>query len=35
VIRGPLVICRINGVLIYIGLMIFRVKYPLLLGLLA
>ena len=35
VIRGQLVICLINGVLTYIGLMIFKVKYPLLLGLLA
>lgn len=32
VIRGQLLICIINGVLTYIGLMIFHVKYPLLLG---
>jgi len=32
VIRGQLVICMINGVLTYIGLLIFKVKYPLLLG---
>jgi predicted PurR-regulated permease PerM len=32
VIRGQLVICSINGALTYIGLLIFHVKYPLLLG---
>jgi predicted PurR-regulated permease PerM len=32
VIRGQLVICFINGVLTYIGLIIFHVKYPLLLA---
>jgi predicted PurR-regulated permease PerM len=32
VIRGQLVICFINGVLTYIGLLIFHVKYPLLLA---
>lgn len=32
VIRGQLLICLINGVLTYIGLMIFDVKYPLLLA---
>ena len=32
VIRGQLVICIINGVLTYVGLWLFRVKYPLLLG---
>jgi len=32
VIRGQLVICLINGVLTYIGLQIFKVKYPLLLA---
>jgi predicted PurR-regulated permease PerM len=32
VVRGQLVICVINGVLTYIGLLIFRVKYPLLLA---
>jgi predicted PurR-regulated permease PerM len=32
VIRGQLVICIINGILTYIGLLIFKVKYPLLLG---
>jgi predicted PurR-regulated permease PerM len=35
VIRGQLVICLINGALTYVGLMLFKVKYPLLLGLLA
>jgi predicted PurR-regulated permease PerM len=35
VIRGQLVICLINGVLTYVGLLIFKVKYPLLLGLVA
>jgi predicted PurR-regulated permease PerM len=32
VIRGQLVICLINGVLTYIGLLIFKVKYALLLA---
>jgi predicted PurR-regulated permease PerM len=32
VIRGQLVICSINGALTYIGLLVFHVKYPLLLG---
>ena len=32
VIRGQLLICLINGVLTYIGLLIFKVKYPLLLA---
>src|SRR5436190_12728402 len=32
VIRGQLVICIINGIFTYIGLSIFRVKYPLLLA---
>jgi predicted PurR-regulated permease PerM len=32
VIRGQLVICIINGVLTYVGLILFRVKYPLLLA---
>ena len=32
VIRGQLVICLINGVLTYIGLWLFKVKYPLLLA---
>ena len=32
VIRGQLVICLINGVLTYIGLLLFKVKYPLLLA---
>jgi predicted PurR-regulated permease PerM len=32
VIRGQLVICFINGVFTYIGLLIFHVKYPLLLA---
>jgi predicted PurR-regulated permease PerM len=32
VIRGQLVICFINGVLTYIGLILFHVKYPLLLA---
>jgi predicted PurR-regulated permease PerM len=32
VIRGQLVICLINGVLTYIGIVIFRVKFPLLLA---
>ena len=32
VIRGQLVICLINGALTYVGLMLFRVKYPLLLA---
>jgi predicted PurR-regulated permease PerM len=32
VIRGQLVICFINGVFTYVGLLLFHVKYPLLLG---
>jgi predicted PurR-regulated permease PerM len=32
VVRGQLVICLINGVLTYVGLWIFKVKYPLLLA---
>ena len=32
VIRGQLVICTINGILTYLGLWIFHVKYPLLLA---
>jgi predicted PurR-regulated permease PerM len=32
VIRGQLVICIINGILTYIGLWLFKVKYPLLLA---
>jgi predicted PurR-regulated permease PerM len=32
VVRGQLLICFINGVLTYIGLLIFQVKYPLLLA---
>jgi predicted PurR-regulated permease PerM len=32
VIRGQLVICLINGALTYLGLLIFKVKYPLLLA---
>ncbi|HXJ23859.1 MAG TPA: AI-2E family transporter [Polyangia bacterium] len=32
VIRGQLLICAINGALTYLGLWLFRVKYPLLLG---
>jgi predicted PurR-regulated permease PerM len=32
VVRGQLLICLINGVLTYIGLWIFNVKYPLLLA---
>jgi predicted PurR-regulated permease PerM len=32
VVRGQLLICLINGVLTYIGLLIFAVKYPLLLA---
>ena len=32
VIRGQLVICLINGVLTYVGLLLFKVKYPLLLA---
>lgn len=35
VIRGQLLICLVNGVLTYIGLLIFSVKYSLLLGMLA
>ena len=31
-IRGQLLICLINGVLTYIGLLIFKVKYALLLA---
>ena len=32
VVRGQLLICLINGVLTYIGLLLFEVKYPLLLA---
>jgi predicted PurR-regulated permease PerM len=32
VIRGQLIICVINGVLTYVGLLIFKIKYPLLLA---
>ncbi|HEY4185287.1 MAG TPA: AI-2E family transporter [Polyangia bacterium] len=32
VIRGQLVICLINGALTYVGLLLFKVKYPLLLA---
>jgi predicted PurR-regulated permease PerM len=32
VVRGQLVICFINGVLTYVGLILFHVKYPLLLA---
>jgi predicted PurR-regulated permease PerM len=32
VVRGQLVICFINGVFTYVGLLIFHVKYPLLLA---
>ena len=32
VIRGQLLICLINGILTYIGLLIFKIKYPLLLA---
>jgi len=32
VIRGQLVICLINGVLTYVGVVLFHVKYPLLLA---
>ena len=35
VIRGQLVICLINGLFTYIGLLIFHVKYPLLLAAIA
>ncbi len=35
VIRGQLMICLINGVLTYIGLLIFGVKYSLILGVVA
>ena len=35
VIRGQLVICLLNGTLTWIGLMIFHVKYPLLLAVVA
>ncbi len=32
VIRGQLMICLINGILTYVGLLIFKIKYPLLLA---
>jgi predicted PurR-regulated permease PerM len=35
VIRGQLIICLVNGVLTTIGLLIFHVKYPILLGMVA
>lgn len=35
VVRGQLLICSVNGVLTFIGLMMFQVKYAFLLGLLA
>ena len=35
VIRGQLIICAVNGVLTYIGLLVFSVKYGLLLAILA
>src|SRR6185436_18360557 len=35
VIRGQLLICLINGILTYIGLLIFGVKYSLILGVVA
>jgi predicted PurR-regulated permease PerM len=35
VIRGQLLICLINGSLTYVGLWLFKVKYPLLLALIA
>ena len=35
VIRGQFLICLVNGSLTYVGLLVFRVKYPLLLGMLA
>ncbi len=35
VIRGQLVICLVNGVLTYVGLMIFQVKYALILAVVA
>lgn len=35
VIRGQLVICLVNGILTYIGLLIFDVKYGLILGVVA
>lgn len=35
VIRGQLIICLINGLLTYVGLWLFQVKYSLLLGLIA
>ncbi len=35
VIRGQLLICLVNGVLTYVGLLIFGIKYSLLLGVLA
>lgn len=35
VIRGQLIICVVNAVLTTVGLLLFRVKYPLLLGMVA
>jgi predicted PurR-regulated permease PerM len=35
VIRGQLMICLVNGILTYIGLIIFSVKYPLILAVVA
>ena len=35
VIRGQLLICLINGILTYIGLLLFEVKYPLILAVVA
>ena len=35
VIRGQLVICIINGIFTYVGLLLFHIKYPLLLAALA
>jgi predicted PurR-regulated permease PerM len=35
VIRGQLLICLVNGALTFLGLVIFGIKYPVLLGLLA
>ena len=35
VIRGQLIICLLNGTLTWVGLMIFHVKYPLLLAVIA
>ena len=35
VIRGQLLICLINGILTYIGLLIFDVKYALILAVIA